>query len=178
MSNYILLKDGTIIELPRKIYISFTGGLLMLDIDNCWNCNNLEIYNPDTRSETKITCIEFSDIIPVVCRQTGIIVVIQNNNMIAFTPENKILWEQSIEHIKDKYYITAIGSGFLALYNKLGLNNNGDDCWIIDIYTGKKLLKIENNILKNFKGFPGFPFNCAAVESDIGYQIIWKKSLD
>lgn len=42
----------------------------------------------------------------------------------------------------DTQKINAIGCGLITLQ----INT---DCWIIDIYTGEKLLKIDNKIIKN-----------------------------
>lgn len=84
---------------PYKNYKSFIGGMLV------WNESNenrsLEIYNLDTLTiSNKILCIDIFDKIPIICNHTGVIIGIKNNKLLAFTINNKILWEKILLILK------------------------------------------------------------------------------
>lgn len=151
--------NGSTKILPYKQFDTFNGGLLMWDRDKHFGYINLEVFNPDTNISNKITCVNIlSSISPLVCRHTGIIVGIENNNILAFTNDNKILWKQSNNIVS----INTIGYGLLLLMND-------SVYWIADIYTGKKILEIDNSIFHDL-----FLSEFTAIENNIGYQIICK----
>lgn len=133
----------------------------MWDEDSKFQCTNLIIYYPDTDIKKKISNFKRSDNSPTICRQTGIIVFIQKNKLIAINVNDEILWKQNIDM---SIFINAIGYGLLTL-------GNDTICWIIDMYTGKKLLQVDKEIIDEFCDFSS---ECTAIKNEIGYKIIWK----
>lgn len=183
-----ILYNNNIIELPYKAYKSFNGDLLIWDEHETYDCNGLIIYNPDTNTFNQVTCINSKCEIVTVCRQSGIIAVIQNNNLIAFTNDNKLLWQQNIndemlqnqniseispnnnnktllyQYTEPEFYISGIGYGLLLLMNDF-------DCWVLDIYTGKKLLYADGILAINLHEYTA---TYSAIKNNGEYQIIWK----
>lgn len=189
--NYeIISKECILIDFLYKYfdnYNKFIGGLLIWNQDNMNNCNNFRIYNSDTNSITNLTCIKSSNGVAVTCQHTGISVVIEGNNIIAFTIDNKILWKRQLENkiadfnitligdAKHNYVINAIGYGLLILSN----------FYILDIYTGKIILELNDIIVKNINKKllqlddiitkDTGKYRYIALENDIGYQIIYER---
>lgn len=139
----IIFKNNIIKKLKCENYLLFTGGLLIWNKNKYGRYINFRIYNPDTDNISKITCVKFSCSIPLVCPHTGIFIIFTYCTIIAFTVDNKILWEQNLESTSN---INIIGYGLFTY-------GNYPFCSIIDMYTGKKLLQIDQTIAEQMTVF-------------------------
>jgi len=161
----LFFKNGNVEEvhykqnnINNKEYNSYNGGIFS------WNLQNITyISNHFETLNGEINCVTYSNELPTVCRQSGIIVIEENNRLVAFTPKNHILWEKNINEV---VHTCAIGYGFLTLANK-----DLDKCWIIDIYTGHTLLQVDDDIIKQQSDFWA---ESTAVQNEIGYEILWR----